>query len=214
MSTGLLKSGFSQTVGKECLVSLDPDFPDDPDEVFYFVPAEKQLTASTGIAETATVEGRTKMDAEMAEALLGRGGALSKDACIRIPGMQNRDAEMAFLQMYEKDIGNLPALPEEVLPLPEDDDPLPEKPMTGIEKARVLLPKILSEGQLAGGFVVSLQAHDMSDRMISQMKEHQQFMNSAYKLLQSKVKSNDESGYDTFTKLVEKKMATNVNSIM
>jgi hypothetical protein len=285
---GLSKNACPHNVVQDGLVSPDPDFPDDDAENWYFVPGDKSLTAATSIGESTEAKGVAAMDSEMAEALLGAGGALSKDACMRIPGMQNRESEKAFLQMYESSVGNLPGV---AMPVIKDDDsgePEPTKPLTGIDKARILLPKILSEGQLAGGFVVSLQAHDMSDRIVTHMKEHQLFMNSAYKLLQNKVcngkicsyliwgcdsryssgskvipgssrsiylagplgppiiyiyrsplevpirpraifgikapvmymcifgrwkiANNDDSGYTSFTKLVEKKMAINVNS--
>jgi hypothetical protein len=178
------------------LVAPDPDFPDDLDEYWYFVPGDKSLTAATSIGESTEAKGQVAMDSEMATALLGSGGALSKDACMRIPGMQNRESERAFLQMYESSVGNLPGVvaPPIANAEGEDEEP-PEKPLTDFDKARILLPKILSEGQMAGGFVVSLQAHDMSDRIVSQMKEHQVFMNSAYTLLQNKVCSGQICSY-------------------
>lgn len=186
---------WPHNVVQDNLVSPDPDFPTDPDEYYYWVPGEKSLTAATSSSESTEAKGVVAMDSEMAEALLGSGGALSKDVSVGIPGMQNREAEKAFLQMYEASVGNLPGVALPPIQGEDPGEPEPTKPLTGIEKARVLLPKILSEGQMAGGFVVSLQAHDMSDRIITQMKEHQLFMNSAYKLLQNKV-CNDQIYYN------------------
>jgi hypothetical protein len=51
----------------------------------------------------------------------------------------------------------------------------------------VLLPKILSEAQQAGGFAVSLKGHQMSDKYVKNMQEHQKFMNEAYTLIQNKL---------------------------
>ena len=161
-----------------------------------------------------SAEGRAEMDDTMARALMGTSGALSKDAVVRVAGFQNRDAEAAFLQQYESSVGNLPDHSPPAIESGDDPDggaePEPTKPMTSIDKARALLPKILAEGQTAGGFVISLHAHDMSDKLISQMKDHQSFMNSAYRLLQNKVAKNDDSGYGQITKLVEKKWPSTI----
>ena len=152
-------------------MQADPDFPNDPDEMYYFVPGKKQFTS---ISESMSAEGRAEMDDAMARALMGTGGALSKDAVVRVAGFQNRDAEAAFLQQYESSVGNLPDHSPPVIESGDDPDgggePEPTKPMTSIDKARALLPKILAEGQTAGGFVISLHAHDMSDKLISQMQ--------------------------------------------
>eukprot|EP00969_Alexandrium_andersonii_P201862 8919374-Alexandrium_andersonii.AAC.1 len=66
----------------------DPNFPDDPEERFYWVLIDSTLALDTTLEDSVTMEGNDQIDAEQAQEILGDDtGIFGANSLPRIEGM-------------------------------------------------------------------------------------------------------------------------------
>jgi hypothetical protein len=66
----------------------DVDFPKDPEEIIFWYRARKKATELNRTTESMEATGSMKIEGEMAESLLGAGGALHNGIRASVPGLE------------------------------------------------------------------------------------------------------------------------------
>jgi hypothetical protein len=74
---------------------------------------------------------------------------------------------------------------------------------------RGLMPKISQEAAKAQHYSISLAPHDISDKLVTQMVQHSQWMLAAFKLVQKLVMAgvNKDNAYHMLKTQIENRMA-------
>ncbi len=97
------------------LTRPDADFPNDAQEVFYYVELEQDWVGKVKTEEGLEARGKVELDAEAAKKLLGRGGLLHDNLMARVGAVSSAGEQSALQKFVESTSGGL------VSTLPEGD---------------------------------------------------------------------------------------------
>ena len=149
---------------------------------------------------------KTDMDEEMANALMGETGVLGNSLTAAVPLMQT-DASDSFVAKF---LDGTKATAEQKQRCSGTGHALEsEGPDSIIDVMRELMPKISAEAAKAHHYSISLSPHDISDKVVLQMKQHAVWMNAAFKLLQKLIMANvtNEDAYSHLRSEIDARMS-------
>ena len=84
------------------MAEWDPDFPKDLEEVYFWHRTRKTATEANRTEESMEAVGQMTVEGEMAESLLGKGGALHNGIRASVPGL-DETKQLSFIE----DLGNM-----------------------------------------------------------------------------------------------------------
>ena len=192
---------------KEKQFCPDPSLPDDEEETMYFTRGKVSWFKRDKTSEELAGEATASMDAAMATALMGDTGILGNTLSASVPLMKE-DAADSFVAAFMG--GQEPSKEQKAKrklgPLDPETGTDPEQI---IDVMRDLMPKISQEAAKAHHYSISLQPHDISDKLVEQMAKHAKWMNAAFRLVQKLVMAgvNKESAYLKLKDEIEKNMS-------
>ena len=112
---------------------VDPDYPEDENEHWYWVRVGSEYTAASSVCDSMEVQGEQQLDSTQALDLVGPGGILQGGSLVA-PGCVNDAGQQAFLSAVAADQGDKLASPTPAQKSKRDKGADTVVPKTPLEK--------------------------------------------------------------------------------
>lgn len=206
LRTSYEKSKFEALVKRrreEGLYYEDDDFPDDPDEAWYYMPHGNKIRKDDKTKESVSLRGKAKMDSEMLKSITAEGSALAAGAVPNVHAATEK-GKQKLLQA----VASAPVAAKKKVKAPTKE-PASEvvQPSTPIELALMRMPEVLSESCKSREKAIALGAVEYTGELATSLKSHGSFMEGVYQQMQKATASGvqDAGFYSKIFKLLDEK---------
>ena len=180
------------------------EFPNDPEERFYYVHKPREMTNRKTVTDDATMEGAVNLDDDMAKSLLDetdgmfRAGGMVGDKSLGAGGQKALLDDLAD--------GGVQAAPKKKAKRATAETSEEAKPKTQAEVAADLMAAILAESTAARKKSMNLGSVNYAGELASQLLTYAEKMEKYYKTLQQATSQQvtDETFYESCFKKIEK----------
>ena len=184
-------------------VEFDEDFPNDEEEIFYYVGQGNEFKDESITTDGVAVKIKETGNKELADTLTGDDGLLRNGA---VPAVQahNEAGEKALIDAVA---GSTEKAPKE--PKPKRDPATKAEPKTVLDKARDEMENCLRKSAEGRKYAISLQATEYSGDLATKMMAFSEKMEKCYKALVELVqrKEDKEAKYSNLFSVIADKIS-------
>ena len=185
------------------LFHFDDDFPNDEEEIFYYVGQGNEFKDESITTDGVAVKIKETGNKELADTLTGDDGLLRNGA---VPAVQahNEAGEKALIDAVA---GSTEKAPKE--PKPKRDPATKAEPKTVLDKARDEMENCLRKSAEGRKYAISLQATEYSGDLATKMMAFSEKMEKCYKALVELVqrKEDKEAKYSNLFSVIADKIS-------
>ncbi|CAK9096979.1 Uncharacterized protein SCF082_LOCUS45505 [Durusdinium trenchii] len=167
------------------LYYADEDWPEDPQETWYYMPTGRVIRQEDSTSETLKMSATRKVGTELQAALTGEDGPLQSGALPAIRAASEQGAKHLYSALDDE--GKSIVKPKK--PKKEKEEGEEVKPKTPLELGRDLVPAVLDEATKARTKGIQLKGMEFADQLSKQLLDHGSAMEGCYSDLKSAVEA-------------------------
>ncbi|CAK9066934.1 unnamed protein product [Durusdinium trenchii] len=167
------------------LYYADEDWPEDPQETWYYMPTGRVIRQEDSTSETLKMSATRKVGTEVQAALTGEDGPLQSGALPAIRAASEQGAKHLYSALDDE--GKSIVKPKK--PKKEKEEGEEVKPKTPLELGRDLVPAVLDEATKARTKGIQLKGMEFADQLSKQLLDHGSAMEGCFSDLKSAVEA-------------------------